>query len=94
MGAGLTVTLVVPVTLQSPSVAVTVYWVEMVGLATGLAIEELFNAVAGVHVKAVALDGAISCADPPSQIVVSFPIEKVRSELKPTVTFFVTVQLF
>jgi hypothetical protein len=94
IGVGLTITLIFPLTLQPSSVAVTVYSVVVVGLATGLGSEELFNVVAGVQVKTFALDAATSCADPPSQIVVSFPFENVRLLFNPTVTFFVMMQLF
>ena len=49
IGAGLTVTMKVAESLQSPFVAVTEYMVETFGFAIGLDMEVFDNPMAGVH---------------------------------------------
>jgi hypothetical protein len=55
MGAGVTVTKISSCIVQLPSMAVTEYKVDVVGLATGFAIVELVRLVEGVQANWVAL---------------------------------------
>src|SRR5687767_5434002 len=85
MGAALTFTITVSSALQRASVAVTIYWVVTVGLATGLDIVALFNPPDGVQEYWVALEFTCNWTELPSQIVTSVWGVTERLLVRPTV---------